>query len=126
MVETVFKRKASKRRRPNTELARAKRLARKFHGPSGDSLVIELSAKERQLPRYVVEMGRMPELAYEPDPKRSTRGGYVYEHKAGDRGLLKPKAKSRPSLCIDPRTKRPVFVPMGSPMRGNGKKGLIG
>lgn len=121
----MVKRKAPKRK-PNTELARAKRLARQFHGPKGEALVIELSAKERQLPRYVVEMGRMPELAYEPDGKRSGRGGYVYEHKAGDRGLLRRKAKGKPVLAVDPLTKRPVFVAMGSPMKANRRKGLIG
>lgn len=119
------KRKPAKRA-PNTELARAKRLARQFHGPKGDGLVIELSAKERKLPRYVVEMGRMPELVYEPDARRSNRAGYQYEHESGDRGLLRRKAKGKPVLCIDPKTKRPVFVAMGSPMKANSRKGLIG
>jgi hypothetical protein len=120
------KRKSPKRPAPNPELARAKRLARQFHGPNGEGLVIELTAKERQLPRYVVEMGRIPELVYEPDSKRSLRGGYTYEHASGDRGLLQRKAKGKPILCIDPKTKRPVFVPMGSPMRVSGKRGLVG
>ncbi|MHB1132984.1 MAG: hypothetical protein ACYC4L_11405 [Chloroflexota bacterium] len=115
-----------KRKASDRELAKAKRLARSFHGPNGEGLVIELSAKERKLPRYVVEMGRMPELIYAPDPRRSSRGGVQYEHESGDRGMFARRAKGKPVLAINPATGRPVFVPMGSPMKANGKKGLIG
>ena len=67
----------------------------------------------------------MSELDYEPD-RGSKRAGYRWEHQAGDRGPLAPKSKKKPVLAVDPRTRRPVIVPMGSPMKLDPRRGLVG
>ena len=104
-------------------LERARRLSEQFHGTRGE--VIELSERERRLPRYVVALGTMPELSYEPDPS-SKRSGARWIHQAGDRGLEQPASDKKPILAVDPETKRPIIVAAGSPMRFSSKKGLVG
>ncbi len=109
--------------RANPELEAARRVSEEFHGTPSE--VIQLSEKERRLPRYLVALGSMPTLEYEPD-KRSKKGRYRYVHESGDRGPLAPKSKKKPVLAVDPRSGRPVIVPMGSSMRLDPNRGLVG
>ncbi len=102
----------------------AKRLAVQFHGDKGAE-VIELDPDERKLPRFLTVLGEMPELQYET-PAGSKRAGWIWEHAAGDRGFGRPSSPNRPVLAADPTTRRPVLVPARSPVRFNGKLGLIG
>ena len=93
-----------------------------FHGNKRHVLV--LSEQERRLPKYVVELGQMPELDYQPT--RSERAGAIYQHTAGDRGFLMPKARGKPLLAADPRNRRPLIVPMRSPVVFDEERGLVG
>lgn len=117
--------KRNKRNNPTDakELAKAKRLSSNFHGTAGE--VIELSAKERRLPRYVVALGEMPEVKYEP-PTDSKRGQYTYVHRAGDRGFGKKGSNAKPMLAVDPRSGKPIIVPMRSPVKFSSRRGLVG
>ena len=105
------------------QLNAAKRLARQFHGE--DYEVVELDPDERKLPRFLPVLGRMPTLEYEPSPG-SKRAGYVYEHESGDRGFGQKASPNAPLLAADPKTRRPVIVPLRSPVRFSGKVGLVG
>lgn len=107
------------------ELTKAIEMAEAFHGEHGDRQIIELSPSERHLPRFLVALGKVPELEYEPD-RGSSRSGYIWQHKAGDRGLLAPRAYQKPVLAADPQSRRPVLVPMRSPMRWEPRAGLVG
>lgn len=110
--------KASERK----ALRQAQKLSMAFHGTADE--VIKLSPKERQLPQYVVALGKVPSLTYEPR-EGSNRDDAVWTHEAGDRGPGEPKSPNKPMLAINPRTKKPVIVPMRSPMKFT-KRGLIG
>jgi hypothetical protein len=110
--------KASERK----ALRQAQKLSMAFHGT--DTEVIKLSNKERMLPQYVVALGEVPSLTYEPR-EGSSRDDGTWTHEAGDRGPGEPKSPNKPMLAINPRTKKPVIVPMRSPMRFT-KRGLIG
>jgi hypothetical protein len=117
-----------KRRNPTSSadkkaLETAKRLSKRFHGKATE--IIELSAKERKLPRYLVALGSMPEVRYKPR-KGSKRNGFEWVHESGDKGPMQKKAKKAPFLAVDPKTKRPVIVPVGSPMKFSSARGLIG
>ncbi len=119
-------RKVKRRTNPtkaNPELQAARRMSEEFHGTSSE--VIALSDKERLLPKYVVALGKMPALEYEPD-RKSKQGNYRFVHESGDRGPLAPKSQKKPVLAVDPRTGRPVIVPMGSPMKLDPNRGLVG
>lgn len=105
------------------ELSAARRLSEEFHGT--DSQVIELGQRERQLPRFVVALGKIPELAYQPNAA-SDKGTDIYVHEAGDRGPFRTRARQKPLLAADPRTRRPLIVPMRSPVVFEADKGLIG
>lgn len=107
-------------------LKAARREARNFHGPQGAGEVVELAERERTLPKHLVVLGELPEISYEPDARRSKRGGYRYVHQAGDRGFGRRPSKRRPLLAADPKTGRPVIVPAGSPVRFSSKRGLVG
>ncbi len=111
------------KRAGDPELAAARRISERFHGNAGE--VIELSERERRLPRYVVALGKMPALEYEPDA-RSKRGGANWRHESGDRGPLATRSRKKPTLAVDPATGRPVIVPMGSPMKLDPRRGLVG
>jgi hypothetical protein len=104
------------------ELERAKALSRDFHG---DVDVIELSESERRLPKYLVSLGTIPDLVYEPH-KGSRRGYYEYHHEAGDRGIFGKKSRAKPILAMNPENRRPVIVPAGSPVRVNDDGELVG
>lgn len=98
------------------EYARAAKLAESIHGDA-DKNVVYLSAKERQLPALLTVLGRSPGIAYDVKSRKSNRQGRWY-HEAGDRGAVVPSRRGRrPLLAINPKTKRPVIVPMGSGMR---------
>lgn len=111
------------RAKPGSELAKAQRLSQKFHGNPNE--VIELSNKERKLPKYVVALGEMPALGYEPR-QGSVRANTLYVHESGDRGLLQSKSKNRPVLAADPKTGRPLIIPMKAPVKFSSSKGLVG
>lgn len=121
------KRQQSKaRRNPSFDkraLAAARRVSRLVNGPAGGD-VVKLTEAERKLPKYLAVVGEVVDVSYKPTG-RSTRGKYTWEHASGDRGDGKPRAKGRPLLAVDPRTKRPVWVPFKSPMKLS-KRGLIG
>ncbi len=111
-----------RKRNPDTgTLAAARRLSQKFHGTPTE--VIELSERERKLPKYVTALGEMPELAYKPR-RGSKRGGVTWEHKSGDIPFA-PDAKTKPVLAADPVTGKPLIVPMRSKMRMT-RFGLLG
>ncbi len=107
------------------QLAAARRLSLEFHG--NDRHVLELDPHERAMPRFVVEAGALEEFAYNPpaDSKRDDNNA-IYSHESGDRGILAPKAKQKPRLAVDPRTRRPVIVPEKSPMRFDENRGFVG
>jgi anti-sigma28 factor (negative regulator of flagellin synthesis) len=104
-------------------LTRAMALSARFHDTPIE--VIELAPHERQLPRYVVALGEIPTITYEPD-RHSARGEIIWEHQSGDRGDDAPPGQRRPILAIDPRTGRPLIVPFGSPMTFDPDRGLVG
>jgi flagellar biosynthesis GTPase FlhF len=104
-------------------LQRAMRLSEEFHGTPHE--VIELAPAEQQVSRYLVALGRLPELRYVPDG-HSERGGVEWVHESGDRGFARPRSDRQPWLAVDPATLRPVIVPMRSPMRLNAARGLEG
>jgi hypothetical protein len=80
--------------------------------------VVELSAKERRLPRFLAIMGKATEVSYLPDKGSKKGDGKVeYVHKSGDRGFLRQGSKRKPLLAINPNDRRPVFVANGSPMK---------
>ena len=106
------------------QLAAARRLAETFHGP-GTCEVIELEPGERKLPRFLAALGEIPALEYEP-PADSQRAGAVYRHESGDRGFGQHSSPNRPVLAVAPGSKRPVIVPMRSPVRMDSKRGLVG
>lgn len=106
------------------ELARAKGLATRFHG-RWNGFVLELDPEERQQSRYVVALGEAPALEYAPG-ETSKRGGVVWRHQSGDRGRGAEDSPNRPLLAVDPITRRPLLVPMASPMRFNARLGLVG
>lgn len=120
-----------RRRNPNglnatdkRALAEAERIAGEFHGEKGYRQVIELSERERQLPRFLVGLGTMPAIEYEPD-RGSSRKDYVWRHESGDLGLGR-ETPGKPVLAVDPTTLRPVIVPMRSSMKLNSQRGLVG
>lgn len=86
--------------------------------------MIALSERERRLPKYVVPVGRMPDLEYRPE--RGQRAAWRWRHESGDRGRGQPKAGAQPMLAADPTTGRPIIVNQGSPMKWNRRKGLVG
>ncbi len=104
-------------------LTKAQQVSEAFHGNGRN--VIELSEQERRLPKYVVALGSVPELVYKP-VRGSRRGGVEYIHESGDRGIFAGRSKKRPILAADPRTGRPLIVPMGSGMRLESDRGLVG
>ncbi|TAK33508.1 MAG: hypothetical protein EPO21_13105 [Chloroflexota bacterium] len=104
------------------QLEQARALSREFHGIED---VIELDPRERQLPRFLVAMGAMPELEYEPLAS-SKRGHVRWVHESGDRGPLSKRSRAKPLLTVDPRTRRPVIVPMRSSMVLDPERGLVG
>lgn len=104
-------------------LERAKKMSEQFHGT--DSEVMELSPAERHISQYVVSLGPMPDLDYEPRVN-SDRNGWIWTHQSGDRGDLVPKAKGKPVLAVDPVTKRPVLVMYRTGMKFDENRGLVG
>lgn len=92
-------------------LEKAERMSEAFHGTP--DLVIELDDHERRLPKFLVALGSIPELSYEPRAD-SARANSIYVHKSGDRGLLEPSSKKKPVLAADPISGKPVIVAMGS------------
>jgi hypothetical protein len=105
-------------------LAAARRISEAFHGTRAE--VYELSPEERKpLPRYVVALGRAPELAYEPDPA-SKRGRARWVHQSGDRGPGLPRSANAPMVVVDPTTRRPAILSNRSPMKLDPKRGLVG
>lgn len=117
------KRKRTTKPRAGSELTRARVMSSKFHGSPNH--VIELSAGEQHIGKYVVALGVLPEVAYEP-LKGSKRSGVRWVHKAGDRGMLRKGSKRRPLLAADPKTGRILIVPMRSPMKFKSDRGIIG
>lgn len=115
-----------RRRNPGSgskALEAAKRLSKRFHG---NVQVVELNDRERRpLPRYVAVVGELDELTYSPDP-RSKRGSVRWRHESGDRGPGRPRARSKPLVVVDPRTKRPAIVAHRSPLRFSSDRGLVG
>jgi len=105
------------------DLLRAKRLSQRFHGTPW--AVVELDDSERVLPRYLVSLGDVPAVEYSP-PDFSQLAGPPFVHQSGDRGEGRPRSRYQPILCADPRTGSPVLVKTRSPMRFNGRRGLIG
>ena len=77
------------------------------------------------MPRFVVALGEIPQLSYEPRA-HSKRGNTQFIHESGDRGFGKAKSNNRPGLAADPKTGRPLIVPMKSPVKLSGKRGLVG
>lgn len=112
------------RRNPDAGLLRqAERLSKAFHGNIAG--VYALSARERRpLPKYVVKVGNLDELVYRPD-RDSQRGQYRWRHESGDRGFGRGRAKEKPMVAVDPRTRRAYVLPNRSPMRLT-KRGLAG
>lgn len=108
-----------------TSLAEAERIAQEFHGEAGYRQVVELTPRERKLPRFVTALGEMPEVQYEPG-RGSKRQEYIWQHKAGDRGFGQQTAPGRPVLAVDPNTRRPVIVAMRSSMKLDSQRGLVG
>lgn len=106
-------------------LTRAETLAAEFHGEAGYRQVIELGKRERTLPRFLVGLGEMPEVQYEPG-RGSKRQEYVWQHRAGDLGFGQQEAAGRPVLAVDPNTRRPVIVAMRSSMKLDSQRGLVG
>lgn len=106
-----------------TELAAARRMSRRIHGVGGGD-VVELSAAERRLPRFLPVIGTVPELEYQPSD-RSKRRGVPFVHRSGDRGRGAKASDRKPILAIDPKTKRPVLLTGRSPMKWT-DRGLIG
>lgn len=104
------------------QLEDAQRLSEEFHGNKNQ--VWELEPHERRLSRFVVKAGSLQDFTYDPG-RGSTKGDALYEHEAGDRGLLAPKAKDKPLLVVDPKTRRPALVPNRSPMKLTGR-GFVG
>lgn len=106
-------------------LARAQELSQEFHG--NERHVLELTPRERKLPRFVADAGALEEFQYNPpaDSQRDANNA-VYSHESGDRGVLRPKSKQKPRLAVDPETRRPVIVPERSPMRFDGRRGFVG
>lgn len=105
------------------QLEAAQRLSEEFHGDP--SHVLELEGHERLLPRFVVEAGKIDEFTYEPG-RGSDRGGSLWEHESGDRGVLRRRAKEKPVLAVDPRNRKPVWVPNRSPMKLDPDRGFVG
>ena len=105
-----------------SELAAAERLADEFHG--GHGAVIELDPAERKLPRFLAVLGEVPALEYEPS--EGQRAGYTWRHESGDRGMGQQASPNRPALAVRPDNKRPVLVPMRSPVKLDPRKGLVG
>lgn len=97
---------------------RARTMARRVNG-RGD--VLELNDRERQaLPRYVVPIGRLAEMVYDP-ADRSDKAGSLYRHRSGDRGPARPTSGRRPWLVADPRNGQPRIVQAASLMKVEGK-----
>jgi hypothetical protein len=94
-----------------------------FHGTTRGAARLS-PAELRQadsLPRDVVVLGTLESLAYKP-PRGSSRGGAIWEHEAGDRGIFRSKGKGRSMLVADPRTGKVDIV--GGPMRFKPSVGL--
>lgn len=123
---TPARRRPARARRNPVEVQErraARALSEEFHGTPGE--VMTLSPGARRLPKYVTILGRLPELRYTP-ARGSRRAGFTWVHKAGDRGMLARASRRQPLLAVDPRTRRPVVIPGGSPMRFDPKRGLVG
>lgn len=121
-----------KRRNPSLpaaarrQLEAARRLARKFHGKFGGAQVVELSPTERRpLSRFAVALGDLVDVTYGPD-RKSTRGRNLWTHTSGDRGILKQRARNKPLLIVDPKTRRPALALNRSPMKLDPDHGLVG
>lgn len=104
-------------------LVKARKMSRQFHGH--ENAVMELTDKERLLPKYVLVAGQLQDFGYKPD-RHSERGGYVWEHKSGDRGMFGKVSPNKPLMAVDPITKRPLFVAKRSGMRFKPDKGFVG
>ena len=104
------------------QLEAAQRLSEEFHGNRNQ--VWELEPHERHLSRFVVKAGSLQDFTYDPG-RGSKKGDALYEHEAGDRGLLAPKAREKPLLVVDPKTRRPALVPNRSPMKLT-ERGFVG
>ncbi len=107
------------------QLEEARRISAEFHGTPDH--VLEIPENRRLLPRFVAEVGKLEEFSYNP-PADSQRDDHnsIYSHEVGDRGILAPKAKSKPRLAVDPRTRRPIILPDRSPMRFDEERGFVG
>lgn len=105
------------------ELARARRLAARFHGDARGQ-VIALSKRERTLPRYAVVAGDLDAMTYAP--RAGKRSAWRWNHESGDRGGGRTKSPNRPLLAVDPKTRRPFLVPFRSPMRFSSRRGFVG
>lgn len=105
------------------ELAAATRISSEFHGAPR---VLELSAAERRLPRFVALIGDQVEASYQPD-RGSKRGGVIWRHANGDRGPLRSTGRGktvRPQVVALPNG-RVVTLPGRSPQRFDGRRGIV-
>jgi hypothetical protein len=124
------RRPAARRRNPGgmtaaerRELAAATRISERFHG---SPRVLELSAAERRLPRFVALIGDQVEASYAPD-QRSKKGGVVWRHRNGDRGALRSMGRGksvRPKVVALPNG-RVVTLPGRSPQRFDSGRGIV-
>lgn len=106
------------------ELAKAKRLAKQFHG-SDAGHVVELEPHERKLGRFGVIAGELTDYTYSPRAG-SKRGGYKWRHESGDKGNGKPRGKHAPLLVVDAKTGKPQIVKHKSSVKFSSKRGFVG
>lgn len=86
--------------------------------------VLKLSAEDRKVSRYLVDVGDMPDVEYVTDD-HSRRAGYEWDHEIGDRGDLLPRSKTDLRLGWDPLNRKLVIVPLRNEMELS-DRGLLG
>lgn len=117
------KTKAPKRVDP-PGLAKAKRMATKFHG-DWKGHVVAVSPKERQVSKYLVVAGDLEDYTYAPK-KGSKRSAYKWKHESLDRGFGRRKGKRHALLAVDPATHKPVVVAEGAAVKFSRDRGFMG
>ena len=110
------------RRNPNGALAAVRAKSRVFHG-RGAGTVLRLDARDRRLPAYVLPVGKVVAITYEP-PAGSRRAGSLWRHEAGDAGALRRTPRGT-YLVSDGRGRIQLFQPRNR-MRLDPRRGPIG